>query len=326
MEELIKKIVESVSENQDQSLESILRESFSGYEIKKRKNEIEVLDNSWKKELQLYLSRKKIEGKSQKTIEFYRFHLEHSLSWLNKPIADINEDDLLGYMMLYKEKRNISDSYLDTIRRIFTSFFGWCRRKGYLVKDPAEALEKIKVEKLIKEPFSDVELEKIRQSCKTSRDRAIVEMFYATGMRVSEMEQLNRTEVDFLTNTIIITGKGKKQRRVYFTPVAGLHLQEYLNTRTDNDIALFVNERAPYGRTRKESYERMMRKIGKQTGIDKCHPHRFRRTMATNCIKKGMPVEEVKEILGHDSITTTMIYAEIDSENVKHDHRKFMGA
>lgn len=274
----------------------------------------------------IFLTRKKIEGRSDKTITLYKLHLSRMLQYLNKSVKEITEGDLFMYISMYKNTRNVSNVYLDNIRLVFSSFFGWLNNKGYIQKNPASGLDKIKIEKKIKKPFSEIDLEKIRSSCNSRRDRAIVETLYSTGIRVSELVELNISDIDFSNMEVIVRGKGNKERTVYLTLLSSMHLKEYINSRSDNNEALFVGVKNPHNRLTKSGVEEIMRKIGRKNEIENVHPHRFRRTMATNILNKGMAIEEVKEILGHTKIDTTMIYCQVNKENVRHSHRKYMSA
>ena len=238
----------------------------------------------------------------------------------------ITEDDLFIYLAWYQKTRNVSNTYLDNMRLVFSSFFTWCNNKGYISKNPTIGLEPIKSEKKIKKPFSDEELEKLRRMCTQERDIALIEFLYSTGVRASELIALNRNDVDFAGKTVIVLGKGNKEREVYLTATAVLHLKEYLNSRIDNNEALFVTTRKPYNRLTVAGLEHIIKNLGKSAGVEHCHPHRFRRTMATNVLRKGAPLEEVKELLGHTKLDTTMIYCSVNRENVKHTHQRLMSA
>lgn len=273
-----------------------------------------------------FLVRKRVEGRSEGTINQYNLHLRRMLQYINKPVKEITESDLFMYISMYKKRRKVSNVYLDNIRLVFSSFFGWLNNKGYIGKNPAAGLDPIKSEKRIKKPLSDTELEKLRRKCSMGRDLALIECLYSTGVRVSELIALNRKDIDFDGMKMIVYGKGAKERETYMTAASCMHLKEYLETRMDGNEALFVSLKAPHGRLTVAGVEEILRKLGRSTGIEKVHPHRFRRTMATNILNKGMPIEEVKEILGHVKLDTTMIYCQVNKENVRHHHRKYMSA
>ena len=296
------------------------------YEITKRNTEIMDIEKGYLHYLQLFLVRKKTEGKSDRTIEQYKLHLFRMLQYLDIPIDKITENDLFVYLAKYKKDKNVSNVYLDNIRLVFSSFFGWLNAKGYIPKNPTAGLGPIKVEKKINQPFTDEELEKLRRICEQERDLALIEFLYSTGVRVSELVALNKKDIDFYGKNVVVYGKGSKERETYLTATSCLHLKAYLDSRDDDNEALFVSARAPHARLTVAGVEKILHRVGKDAGVAKVHPHRFRRTMATNVLKKGMPLEEVKELLGHTKLDTTMIYCTVSRDNVKHSHQKHMSA
>ena len=326
IEQVVSQVLIGMMGNDMGELKHILYEVLTGYDIAKKSTEIQTVDTSWKNELADFLVRKRVEGRSEGTIEQYKLHLKRMLQYINKPVCEITETDLFVYLSSYKKLRNVSSIYLDNIRLVFSSFFGWLTNKGYIGKNPAAGLEPIKSEKRIKRPLSDIELEILRRKCVVKRDISIIEFLYSTGVRVSELVALNRQDIDFERMDAVVYGKGAKERDVYLTAATCMYLKEYLDSRSDDNEALFVGLRAPHKRLTVSGVEEILRKLGKNTGIDRVHPHRFRRTMATNILNKGMPIEEVKEILGHVKLDTTMIYCQINKENVKHHHKKYMSA
>ena len=302
-----------LSQEQCKHLNTDLRISLQKYEdLKERCTDVMDIEKSYIQYLQLFLVRKKTEGKSNRTLEQYQLHLSKLLQDLNKPLDKITEDDLFIYLARYQKTRNVSNTYLDNMRLVFSSFFTWCNNKGYISKNPTIGLEPIKKEKKIKKPFTDEELEKLRRTCIQERDLALIEFLYSTGVRASELITLNKDDIDFTSKNVIVYGKGNKEREVYLTATACLHLKEYLKTRDDDNEALFVTTRKPYNRLTVAGLEHILKNLGKSTGVEKCHPHRFRRTMATNVLRKGAPLEEVKELLGHTKLDTTMIYCTIN--------------
>ncbi len=307
-------------------LKTVLYCVLSGYDISEKCAELQNIDESWKEELSAFLVRKRVEGRSNGTIGQYSLHLNRMLQYINKPVNEITESDLFMYISIYKKQRKVSSVYLDNIRLVFSSFFSWLNNKGYIAKNPAAGLDPIKAEKRIKKPLSDTELEILRRKCIIKRDIALVEFLYSTGVRASELVALNRQDIDFNNMDAVVYGKGAKERETYLNAAACMHLKEYLNSRTDENEALFVSLKEPHNRLTVSGVEEILRKLGKATGIEKVHPHRFRRTMATNILNKGMPIEEVKEILGHAKLDTTLIYCQVNKENVKHHHRKYMSA
>lgn len=315
-----------ISQEQCGELKTALYMALQEYEIEKRCTELLDLDTSYIHYMQLFLARKKTEGKSERTINLYKLHLTRMLQSLNMAVDKITENDLFVYLARYKKDNKVSNAYLDNIRLVFSSFFGWLNAKGYIPKNPTAGLEPIKVEKKIKQPFSDEELEKLRRICDQERDLALIEFLYSTGVRVSELVALNRRDIDFYGKNVVVYGKGSKERETYLNAASCLHLKAYLDSRTDDNEALFVSERVPHARITVAGVEKILRRIGKDAGVAKVHPHRFRRTMATNVLKKGMPLEEVRELLGHTKLDTTMIYCTISKDNVKHSHQRLMSA
>lgn len=326
IEQITEKIINDMSGKNMDDLRGVLLDALSDYDIIYKKNDIICTEKGWMHELGMFLARKKLEGRSDGTIKQYELHLSRMLAYMNKQVREITEYDLFSYLMMYKNSRNVSNVYLDIIRRTFSSFFGWLCRKGYIQKNPAEGLDAIKSEKKIKKPLSDTELEMLRRSCETKRDIALLEFLYSTGVRVSELTVLEKKDVNFSKMDVFVYGKGAKEREVYLTPTACMYLDEYLSSRKDREDALFVSIRYPYRRMSKAGIEARLHQIGKAAGVENVHPHRLRRTMATNILAKGMPIEEVKEILGHSKLDTTMIYCDINKENIKHHHKKYMSA
>lgn len=326
VEKIVSKVLQWMQGKELRDLKEALYSVLSGYDISEKSTELQRIERSWEEELGIFLVRKKVEGRSERTIEQYNLHLRRMLQYLNKPVDEITESDLFLYISMYREKRQVSGAYLDNIRLVFSSFFGWLNAKGYINKNPAAGLDPIKTEKRIKKPLSDTELEKLRRKCRLERDLALIECLYSTGVRVSELVALNRQDINFDSMDVIVYGKGAKERETYLTAASCMHLREYLESRTDDNEALFVSLKSPHKRLTVSGVEEILRRLGRQTDIDKVHPHRFRRTMATNILNKGMPIEEVKEILGHVKLDTTMIYCQISRENVRHSHRKYMSA
>ena len=323
---VITAMMDIVNQTQMMKLKEVLYMCLNEYEITTRSTELMDVDNSYMHYLNMFLVRKKTEGKSDRTLKQYRFHLVNLLQTLNMQIEKITENDLFCYLARYKKDRNVTNIYLDGIRLVFSSFFGWLNAKGYIHKNPMMGIEPIKVEKRIKKPFTDEELEKLRRMCEYERDLALVEFLYSTGVRVSELVALNKKDIDFYGKNVIVYGKGSKERETYLTASSCLHLKTYLESRTDKSEALFVSSKAPYNRLTVAGVEKILKRLGNMAGVKKVHPHRFRRTMATNVLKKGMPLEEVKELLGHTKLDTTMIYCTVSRENVKHSHQRLMSA
>jgi site-specific recombinase XerD len=272
-----------------------------------------------------FISAKQVEGCSEKTLEYYQATIEKMLTALGKWVKDITTDDLRGYLAKYQQDNGSSKVTIDNIRRIFSSFFSWLEDEDYIVKSPVRRIHKVKTAKIIKEAFTDENLEVLRDTCDNLRNLALVEMLASTGIRVGELVLLNRTDINFNERSCIVFGKGENEREVYFDARTKLHLSEYLAERTDDDPALFVSTKSPHGRLTISGVEKVLRELGNEAEIAKVHPHRFRRTLATMAIDKGMPIEQVQRLLGHVKIDTTMHYAQVNQNNVKNAHRKYIG-
>lgn len=271
-----------------------------------------------------FLSAKKVEGCSERSVSYYRSTLDNLIKVLEKPFNQIETEDLRIYLSEYQKKNNASKQTIDNIRRILSSFFTWLEDEDYILKSPVRRIHKIKTMKQVKETYSDEALERLRDNCKTIRDLALIDMLASTGMRVGELVKLNRVDVDFVNRECVVLGKGSKERVVYFDARTKLHLQNYLNSRTDDNEALFVSLLEPHNRLEIAGVEIMLRKLGRSLEINKVHPHKFRRTLATRAIDKGMPIEQVQKLLGHQKIDTTMEYAIVDQQNVKNSHKKYL--
>ena len=271
-----------------------------------------------------FLSAKQVEGCSERSVSYYRSTLDNLIKVLEKPFNQIETEDLRIYFSEYQKKNNASKQTIDNIRRILSSFFTWLEDEDYILKSPVRRIHKIKTMKQVKETYSDEALERLRDNCKTIRDLALIDMLASTGMRVGELVKLNRVDVDFVNRECVVLGKGSKERVVYFDARTKLHLQNYLNSRTDDNEALFVSLLEPHNRLEIAGVEIMLRKLGRTLDINKVHPHKFRRTLATRAIDKGMPIEQVQKLLGHQKIDTTMEYAIVDQQNVKNSHKKYL--
>lgn len=272
-----------------------------------------------------FIAAKRVEGCSEKTLAYYQTTIEKLLAELCKWVKDITTDDLRGYLAKYQQDNGSSKVTIDNIRRIFSSFFAWLEDEDYIVKSPVRRIHKVKTAKVIKEAFSDEDLELLRDTCGSTRNLAIVEMLSSTGVRVGELVRLNRDDINFNERSCIVLGKGNCEREVYFDARTKLHLQQYLSERMDADPALFVSGKSPHTRLTISGVEKVLRELGKEAELAKVHPHRFRRTLATMAIDKGMPIEQVQKLLGHVKIDTTMHYAMVNQNNVKNAHRKFIG-
>jgi site-specific recombinase XerD len=274
---------------------------------------------------EVFIAAKRVEGCSEKSLKYYSSTIKQMLSALCKPVREISTDDLRGYLANYQKEHSSSKVTIDNMRRIFSSFFGWLEDEDYILKSPVRRIRKIKTEKTIKDTFSDEGLELLRDTCEEVRDLAMIDLLASTGMRVGELVQLNREDINFHERECVVLGKGNSERVVYFDARTKIHLQNYLDGRSDENPALFVSLTQPHERLLIGGVETRLREIGKRADMQKVHPHKFRRTLATRAIDKGMPIEQVQRLLGHVKIDTTMHYAMVNQANVKIAHRKFIG-
>ena len=271
-----------------------------------------------------FIAAKKVEGCSDKSISYYKSTIVNALKKIDKEVVHVTTDDLRGYLNDYQSESGASKVTVDNIRRILSSFFSWLEEENYIVKSPVRRIHKVKVGKTVKETYTDEALEQMRDHCSNARDLALIDLLASTGMRVGELVRLNKDDIDYQNRECIVTGKGDKQRKVYFDARTKIHLQKYVNSRTDTNEALFVSLLAPYDRLQISGVEIRLRQLGRELNIPKVHPHKFRRTLATMAIDKGMPIEQVQHLLGHQSLDTTLQYAMVNQNNVKLSHHKFI--
>ena len=271
-----------------------------------------------------FISTKKLEGVSELTIKNYRIHLNKFFNYVNKDLRTISTDDIRDYLSYYQSNTNCCNLTLDGVRRFLSSFFSFLELEDYIIKNPVRRIHKIRIENIIKETYSDELLEQLRNNCNNIRNLAIIDLLASSGMRIGELVKLNIDDINFETNSCLVYGKGRKMREVYFDAKAKLHLKEYLSTRKDNNEALFVTIDKPYNRLGIRGIELMLQRLGDSIGEVKVHPHKFRRTLATKAIDKGMPIEQVQRLLGHTKIDTTLNYAMVNQNNVRISHRKYI--
>ena len=330
-EEMILTITNEMSNNltnyQLELLKNVLIIQFQNIEITVLTDEIKKKEeqNTNEKFINSFLSAKEIEGCSQRTISYYKENIQRLISKLEKPIKGITTEDIRNYLSNYKETNNCGSVTIDNIRRVFSSFFAWLEDEDYIIKSPVRRIHKVKTASIIKETFTDENIEKMRDECKNIRNLAIIELLISTGMRVGELVNLNIEDLNFEDRSCVVQGKGNKQREVYFDARTKIHLMQYLNIRKDDNKALFVSKNKPHQRLSISGIELIVRRIGAKTDINRVHPHKFRRTLATIAIDKGMPIEQVQKLLGHVKIETTMHYAMVNQNNVKNSHRKYIG-
>lgn len=321
MEEKVVKIINEMAEylnvSQMKKLQEVLLKTFSEQESVKT----EISNYEY---LQLFLDAKRIEGCSERTIQYYRTTIEKLLLNITTPIRKITTEEVRHYLVGYQKINNCSKVTVDNVRRNISSFFSWLEEEDYLLKSPMRRIHKIKTKQQVKETISDEAIEQLRDNCKSLRDLAIIDLLYSTGIRVGELVNLNISDIDFDARECVVFGKGDKERKVYFDAKAKIHLQAYLSSRKDSNPALFVTLDAPYDRLKISGVEIRMRRLGRALCMEKIHPHKFRRTMATRAIDKGMPIEQVQKLLGHSQIDTTMKYAIVNQTNVKTSHQKFI--
>lgn len=306
-------------------LQKVLENEMAWVEITKCQQSVDMIEQNNEKLTEAFLSAKRVEGCSEKSLKYYKATIEAMLKTTQKRIQEINTDDLRAYLTEYQNKKNASRVTIDNIRRILSSYFSWLEDEDYILKSPVRRIHKVKSATTVKETYTDEALEKMRDNCENLRDLALIDMLASTGMRVGELVLLNREDINFVERECIVFGKGNKERIVYFDARTKIHLQNYLDSRTDKNSALFVSLKTPYERLKIGGVEVRLREMGKRLDIPKMHPHKFRRTLATTAIDKGMPIEQVQQLLGHQRIDTTLQYAMVKQSNVKMAHKKYIG-
>lgn len=328
-DKLITKIQASMApmlnSEQLEELRRVLTNTLHGVEVTEKKVHVSTESKANGGLLDVFIAAKRIEGCSEKSLKYYDSTIRHMLDGVGKPVREISTDDLRGYLANYQKERGSSKVTIDNMRRIFSSFFGWLEDEDYILKSPVRRIHKVKTDKPIKETFSDEGLELLRDACEEIRDLAMVDLLASTGMRVGELVNLNREDMNFHERECVVLGKGGSERVVYFDARTKIHLLNYLDSREDINPALFVSLTLPRERLLIGGVETRLREIGKRADMKKVHPHKFRRTLATRAIDKGMPIEQVQRLLGHVKIDTTMHYAMVNQANVKNSHRKYIG-
>ena len=323
MTEVMQQMLPYLDNAQLKQLKQVIEQALFHYEVTGAKVTSEE-DNS-NELISMFIAAKRIEGCSDNTLKYYRTTIDAMVSSLGKSVRHILTEDLRMYLTEYQSRNQSSRVTIDNIRRILSSFFSWLEDEDYIVKSPVRRIHKVKTASSIKETYSDEELERMRDNCEELRDLAMIDMLASTGMRVGEMVLLNRDDINFAERECVVFGKGDKERIVYFDARAKLHLQEYLDSRADENPALFVTLRSPHERMQIGGIEHRLREMGRRLNITKVHPHKFRRTLATMAIDKGMPIEQLQRLLGHQRIDTTLKYAMVKQSNVKTAHRKYIG-
>lgn len=321
MEEKIVTVLNEMSEYlsiaQMKKLQEVIIKTFAENEAVKK-------DISNEDFLRMFLDAKRIEGCSERTIKYYQTTIKHLLSQTTVEVRKLTTEEMREYLSNYQKRNNCSNVTIDNVRRNISSFFSWLEEEDYILKSPMKRIHKIKTKVVVKNIISDEGIEKLRDNCKEKRDLAIIDLLYSTGIRVGELVNLNIDDIDLEGRECIVYGKGDKERRVYFDAKTKVHLKSYIESRVDKNEALFVTLDAPYNRLKISGVEIRLRNIGRSLNIERIHPHKFRRTMATRAIDKGMPIEQVQKLLGHSQIDTTMQYAMVNQNNVKTSHQKYI--
>lgn len=322
IKDILQEMLQYLNNVQSAKLQEVLHNTFTRYEVVESKQQENNLKRNY---LELFLAAKRIEGCSDKSLKYYKATIERMINAISKSVKHIDTDDIRNYLIKYQEQNKSSKVTIDNIRRILSSFFSWLEEEDYILKSPVRRIHKVRTGSNIKETYSDEVMELMRDNCSELRDLAIIDMLASTGVRVGEMVSLNRNDVDFNERECIVFGKGNKARVVYFDARTKIHLQNYLKSRSDNNLALFVSLKAPHNRLQIGGVEARLRRLGKLLGIHKVHPHKFRRTLATMAIDKGMPIEQLQQLLGHKKIDTTLQYAMVKQSNVKISHQRYIG-
>ena len=315
--EIINEMAEVLNAAQLKKLQEVLLKHLAD-------NSLEQKDISNYEYLKMFLEAKQIEGCSERTIKYYRVTIEHLLKNVQNPIRKITTEMMREYLVDYQKINNCGKTTVDNIRRNISSFFSWLEEEDYILKSPMRRKHKIKTKKAVKNINTDQEIEKLRDNCRNLRDTAMIDLLYSTGIRVGELVKLNIEDINFSERECVVFGKGDKERKVYFDAKSKIHLKNYIESRTDNNPALFVTLNAPYDRLKISGVEIRIRELGRLLNLEKIHPHKFRRTMATRAIDKGMPIEQVQKILGHSQIDKTMQYEIVNQNNVKASHRRYI--
>ena len=321
IKEIEQKMASILNNEQKEKLKEVLLYTFYNIEVTSIKDELVEDTTDYAK---MFIAAKRIEGCSERTLNYYETTIKTMVDKLSKKVNSIETEDLRNYLSEYQAKNNCSKITIDNVRRILSSFFAWLEDEDYIMKSPVRRIHKVKATETVKETYTDEELEEMRDACIEIRDLAMVDFLASTGVRVGELVNLDRVDIDMQERSCVVLGKGGKEREVYFDARTKIHLQNYLNSRTDNNPALFVSLLRPYDRLKISGVEIRLRELGKRINIKKIHPHKFRRTMATKAIDKGMPIEQVQVLLGHRKIDTTLQYAMVNQNNVRNSHKRFI--
>ena len=321
IQNVINHLVNRVDDSTINTVQDILTIELNSYEFQERCTELVVHDNSNESILKKFVATKRVEGTSESTLKRYMEQNNALIDFIGKPLKEITAYEIRFYLSVKRERDKVSNRTLDGMRRCYNSFFKWATNEGYIATNPCASISQIKYKKTVKKPYSATELEKLRKACDNVRDLALVEFLYSTGCRVTEVSNLDISDVDFDTMQCTVLGKGNKERIVYLTEVAAMYLQEYLSTRNYFSDALFVGKGGK--RLSKNGIEVLLKRLGEKANVENVHPHRYRRTLATNLLDHGMNIQDVATILGHADLKTTQVYCYISQKNVQNAYRKF---
>ena len=323
--EFMVKLDGKISESDMATILQELQVFASNYDIQKKETSLTAYEPQIPECYKAYMVSKKIEGLSKETLKTYDLYLKDFLLYIRKPVREITANDIRIYLFSYQRENGVSNRTMDGRRLVINTFLEWCRTERYIDWNPCSQIHPIKYESKPREPLTGIELELVRDACRTYREKAIIEVFYSTGCRVSEMVNLSKSDVDFVKGEVKLFGKGAKHRISYINARAEVSLKKYLFSRRDENPALFVSDRNPHDRLKKTAIEKVVREIGERSGIGRrVFPHLIRHTTATDALERGMNIAEVQKILGHEKMDTTMIYAKVCQENVKHDHKRYI--
>ena len=321
---IIQSVMQALSGKADDDtinlVQDVLIMQLNAYEVTERCTDVAVRDDSAQGLLKKFLATKRVEGTADSTLQRYAEINGALLQYLSKPLTEITTYDIRFYLSMRRQIGRVSNRTLDGMRRCYSSFFGWLNAEGLIPHNPCAALAQIKSRKVVKKPYSAADMERLREACSNIRDLALVDFLYCTGCRVSEVSRLDIVDIDFERMECVVLGKGNKERKVYLTEVAAMHLQEYLAGRKDSSEALFAGKGR---RLKKPGIEAIIKKLGRSAGVGNAHPHRYRRTLATNLLDRGMNIQDVAAILGHADLKTTQVYCYISQANVKAAYCKF---
>lgn len=315
----------------DEALRTVLQELqvfTSNYDISQREMHVVPYQSNVPDCYSVYMVAKKIEGMSPESMKTYNFYLTDFFEHINRPFEQVTTNDIRIYLYETQKRTGISNRTLDGKRLVINTFMDWCWKEGYIPNNPCASIKPIKFEEKPREPLSNMELEIVRDACENYRDKAMIELFYSTGCRLSEMVNLKISDIDFTSKEVHLFGKGRKHRTSYLNAKAEYMLKKYFELERPKDSisdSVFVIFQKPYNRMQKGSIYARVKAIQKRSGIERSlFPHLLRHTMATHALNRGMNVAEVKEILGHEKLDTTMIYAKISHDSVKFNHKRYI--